>query len=125
MKNLPNKIYLNFGEMTKEEFEKEDYNVFTKVDEYAVTFCEDKVYENDVEYIHKDVVDNMLKSAEDHAYFAGNEAMREKVKNKVEGIIDSLKKNCNPNPLGTTEECITAGEIEALERVIEIIEENI
>lgn len=32
---------------------------------------------NDVEYIRKDIVDDMLKSAEDHAYFAGQEKMRE------------------------------------------------
>lgn len=35
------------------------------------------------EYIRKDVVDNMLKTAEDHAYFAGSEAMREKAINSV------------------------------------------
>jgi len=54
MKNLPDKIYLNFGEITKEEFEESDYKEFCKIDEYAVTYCEDKVYDTDVEYIHKD-----------------------------------------------------------------------
>lgn len=54
MKNLPNKIYLNFGDITKEEFEESDYNEFCKIDEYAVTYCEDKVFDNDVEYIRKD-----------------------------------------------------------------------
>ena len=56
MKNLPDKIYLNFGEITKEEFEADDYNEFCKLDEFAVTFCEDKVYDTDVEYVHKDAV---------------------------------------------------------------------
>ena len=56
MKNLPDKIYLNFGEITKEEFEKDDYNEFCKLDEFAVTFCEDKVYDTDVEYIRKDAL---------------------------------------------------------------------
>lgn len=54
MKNLPDKIYLNFGEITKEEFEESDYNEFCKIDEYAVTYCEDKVYDCDVEYVRKD-----------------------------------------------------------------------
>lgn len=54
MKNLPDKIYLNFGEITKEEFEADDYNEFCKLDEYAVTFSEDKVYDTDVEYVRKD-----------------------------------------------------------------------
>ena len=55
MKNLPEKIYLNFGEITKEEFEADDYNEFCKIDEYAVTYCEDMVYDTDVEYVRKDV----------------------------------------------------------------------
>ena len=54
MKNLPDKIYLNFGEITKEEFKAADYNEFCKLDEFAVTFCEDKVYDTDVEYVRKD-----------------------------------------------------------------------
>ncbi len=55
MKNLPDKIYLNFGEITKEEFEESDYNEFYKLDEFAVTFCEDRVYDTDVEFVRKDV----------------------------------------------------------------------
>lgn len=31
-----------------------------------------------IEYIRKDIVDDMLKTAEDHAYFAGSEAMMER-----------------------------------------------
>ena len=54
MKNLPEKIYLNFGEITKEEFEADDYNEFCKLDEFAVTYCEDMVYDTDVEYVRKD-----------------------------------------------------------------------
>lgn len=41
----------------------------------------------DMEYIRKDVVDETINSAEDHAYFAGQEQFREKllewVKNKI------------------------------------------
>lgn len=39
--------------------------------------------EGDTEYIRKDVVDNMLQVAEDHAYLAGQEAMREKLIGKA------------------------------------------
>ena len=77
MKNLPEKIYLNFGEITKEEFEESDYNEFYKIDEYAVTYCEDKVYDTDVEYIHKDALlewakikqTQCLENSTAHAYF--------------------------------------------------------
>ena len=58
MKNLPEKIYLNFGDMTKDEFEKEDYNALTQQDEYAVTFSEYKVYDTDVIYIREDTVED-------------------------------------------------------------------
>ncbi len=34
--------------------------------------------DSDVEYIRKDIVDDMLATAEDHAYFAGSENTREK-----------------------------------------------
>lgn len=32
-----------------------------------------------IEYIHKDIVDETIKTAEDHAYFAGQEKFREKL----------------------------------------------
>ena len=35
--------------------------------------------EGDTEYIRKDIVDEMIKTAEDHAYFAGSEYAREEV----------------------------------------------
>ena len=34
--------------------------------------------EGDTEYIRKDIVDEMIKTAEDHAYFAGSEYARKK-----------------------------------------------
>ena len=34
--------------------------------------------EGDTEYIRKDIVDDMIKTAEDHAYFAGSEYARKK-----------------------------------------------
>ena len=46
----------------------------------------------------------------------------DKVKAEIDKIIDGLKGNCDPNPLGTTEECLAAAEIEALDLVKDIIE---
>ena len=42
------------------------------------------------EYIHKDCVDEMLKTAEDHAYFAGQEKFREKLMEWAKENRDSL-----------------------------------
>ena len=39
----------------------------------------DKQIDSDVEYIRKDIVDETIKTAEDHAYFAGQEKFREKL----------------------------------------------
>ena len=71
MKNLPEKIFLNFGEITKEEFETDDYKEVCKLDEFAVTFCEDRVYDTDVEYVRKDA---FIKKAVEH----------------IDGLIDFL-----------------------------------
>lgn len=42
------------------------------------------------EYIRKDVVDETIKSAEDHAYFAGQEKFREKL---LEWLENKIAKN--------------------------------
>ena len=47
----------------------------------------------------------------------------EKITAKIDGIIDGLKRNCNPDPMGTTEECLADAEIEALELVKSVIDE--
>ena len=46
---------------------------------------------------------------------------KEKIIAEIDKIIDRLKTRCNPNPLGTTEECLVAAEIEVLELVKGII----
>lgn len=43
MKNLPNKIYLNFGEMTDEDFKEANFEECAEV-----TWCKDKVRYNGV-----------------------------------------------------------------------------
>ena len=47
----------------------------------------------------------------------------EKMKAEIDKIIDGLKRNCTPNPLGTTEECLADAEIEALGLVKDSIDE--
>ena len=42
------------------------------------------------EYIRKDIVDEAIKTAEDHAYFAGQEKFREKLMEWAKENIDSL-----------------------------------
>lgn len=42
------------------------------------------------EYIRKDIVDETIKTAEDHAYFAGQEKFREKLIEWAKENIDSL-----------------------------------
>lgn len=50
---------------------------------------EEREYDDDVEYIRKDIVDDMLKTAEDHAYLAGAVNEREKmVKEAVKWLVD-------------------------------------
>ena len=45
-----------------------------------------------------------------------------KIKTEIDTIINGLKKSCNPDPMGTTMECITAAEIETLELVKDIVD---
>lgn len=47
----------------------------------------------------------------------------EKIKAEIDKIIDALKISCNPNPLGTTDDCLVAAEIEALGLVKDTIDE--
>jgi len=53
MKNLPDKIYLSFDEMSEERFEKEDYKELCEYSELVV-FNEHKFWETDVEYTRYD-----------------------------------------------------------------------
>lgn len=47
----------------------------------------------------------------------------ERITAEIDKIIEGLKRNCNPDPLGTTEECLADAEIEALELVKSTIDE--
>ncbi len=54
MKNIPNTIYLNLGEMTEDEYRETDFEELSKSDENAVTWCQDKVFKHDIEYHRND-----------------------------------------------------------------------
>jgi hypothetical protein len=47
----------------------------------------------------------------------------ERITAEIDKIIEGLKRSCNPNPLGTTEECLADAEIEALELAKTTIDE--
>lgn len=47
----------------------------------------------------------------------------DKIKAEIDKITESLTKSCNPDPLGTTEECMAAAEIEALGLVKSVIDQ--
>jgi hypothetical protein len=49
---------------------------------------------------------------------------KEKIKMKVTEIISALER-CNPDPLGSMEQCLAAAEIEALNMVIEYIDKDL
>lgn len=46
----------------------------------------------------------------------------DRIKAEIDNIINSLKNSCNPNPFGTTEECLADAEIESLNLVKDIID---
>ena len=47
----------------------------------------------------------------------------DKIKAEINKIIESLKKRFNPDPLGTTEQCLAAAEIVALGLVKDVIDQ--
>lgn len=47
----------------------------------------------------------------------------DKLKAEIDEMVDVLREKNNPDPLGTTLQCLAAGEIEALGVVKQIIDE--
>jgi hydroxyethylthiazole kinase-like sugar kinase family protein len=62
MKNLPEQIYLNFGELSEEDYENYDYKEAQK-EEWEITWCEDPVFTGDQKYIREDTVKKMIEDA--------------------------------------------------------------
>lgn len=74
-----------------------------------------------VEYIRKDVVDDMIKTAEDHAYFAGKEKLREELLKMIEQIRTEIKRLEGIDyPCDTHEEAI--GFYDALGRISDFLD---
>lgn len=61
MKNLPEQIYLNFGELSKEELKDTDYKDIRN--EWEITWCEDPIFTGDQKYIREDIVKKMIRDA--------------------------------------------------------------
>lgn len=81
--------------------------------------------DSDICYIRKDLADEMVKSAEDHAYFAGQENLREKLlewlKKELERLWEIIPDADNENPAQM--ELRYLGEYMATERLIDEINE--
>lgn len=78
-----------------------------------------KIRYNDkiIEYIRKDIVDGMLATAEDHAYFAGSESQRVKLEKIRDNFINKacrwIRENITNNPHANSvlvrNGCVTLG----------------
>lgn len=79
MKNLPDKIYLSFGEMSEDKFEKEDYKEFCEQHNNLVDFLKNKFWETDVEYTRTDAfIEKAVQYLKDH---------KEEVETEDNGIV--------------------------------------
>lgn len=54
-------------------------NVYVRLENIGSSWDVSTLDNGGEKYIHKDVVDETIKTAEDHAYFAGQEKFREKL----------------------------------------------
>lgn len=61
MKNLPEHIYLNFGELDEEELKNIDYKNIQN--EWEISWCEDPIFAGDQKYIREDIVKKMIEDA--------------------------------------------------------------
>ena len=61
MKNLPEHIYLNFGELDEEELKDIDYKNIQN--EWEISWCEDPIFAGDQKYIREDIVKKMIEDA--------------------------------------------------------------
>lgn len=51
MKNIPKKIYLQIGDLSKDELENLDFNELRK--NVQITWCEDKINSTDLLFVFK------------------------------------------------------------------------
>ena len=54
---MPETIFLNLGQMTEEEWNEVKDKDFDQLrNEWEITWCEDKVFEHDIEFVRKDTI---------------------------------------------------------------------
>ncbi|MBQ9368938.1 MAG: hypothetical protein IJT83_14240 [Victivallales bacterium] len=88
MKNLPLRIYLNFGEIDEEDYENGDFDEIKNLDENAVTWCEDKVFDTDEEYLNIALVNKIVRDAVENAKGNKWQLLREKYAGMmIQGIM--------------------------------------
>lgn len=92
MKNLPDKIYLSFGEMSEERFEKEDYKEICEYSELVVP-NEQKIWKTDVEYIRKDALVKYLSEEKGYPITLNGELLHLDELNKHLAEYNKWKKN--------------------------------
>lgn len=55
MKNVPEQIFLNLGEITDDEWRELSEKDFSEISkEWEITWCEDRIFKHDIEYVRKD-----------------------------------------------------------------------
>ena len=65
-------------------------NVYVRLENIGNSWDVSTLDNGGEEYVRKDIVDETIKTAEDHAYFAGQEKFREKLIEWAKENIDSL-----------------------------------
>ena len=56
MKNVPEKIFLNLGQMSEGEWEEVNDRDFDQIsNEWEITWCKDKIDSHDIEYVRRDI----------------------------------------------------------------------
>lgn len=72
---------------------------------------------DEIKYIRKDIVDETIKTAEDHAYFAGKEKMREELLEWAKKMKEQVSIGLNEYDMGEEN-----GKAEMLNKLIEKIQ---
>ena len=87
MKNLPEKIYLNFGDLTEEEYNETDFHdLFSE----EVTWSENDVQGRNLEYVRKDAFIEKVR----------------KFMEKIDNVDEYTWYNEEEHAVGITEKCI-------------------
>ena len=84
----PDKIYVRVGTLSSNG----------SAEEYVLPEWYEMPHIGRIEYIRKDIVDETIKTAEDHAYFAGQEKFREKLIEWAKEKLEDLKGLLDTDP---------------------------